>query len=381
MPRLRWPAAVFVAWLAAGAGAQPAEGGGVAFSGHYRNAVLASRTTLGGVERYRLDANRLRLEWQGQLEPGARIEFQYDNEVLLGSYLGTRQFALERDLPRRTYLDLEGDYARAGEALGRHRIRRATLTLSAGATDLRLGRQRVAWGTGRIFSPLDLLNPVHPTALEPGEREGVDALVVEHKRSAVSRASFVWAPARAARDHALVQWHANAAGVDYSVTGGQVREGRLVGVDLAGQVGGAGLRAEWTATRSPAGATVQRVLLGWDYAFANSLALTVELHHDGAGSRDPARYDFAGLLAGRRQAVGRRYAGLHARYEITPLLRWDNWLAHNLVDRSWYYSPRLTWSVRENFDLVLGAQLHAGGAATEFGRRANLRFAWAQWFF
>ena len=380
MPSPRACLAPLLVCAAFGAAAQEEEPGGVRFSGHYKNTIAGSRTTFGD-ERYTLDANRLRLEWKGQVRPGLGIEVQYDNEVLVGDYLRTRQFQLESSLPRRTYWGLEGVYARGDEVLARHRLRRGAVTLSRGATDLRVGRQRVAWGTGRFWSPLDLLNPVNPTALEPGEREGADAVLLEHKRSAVSRASFVFAPVRDRRDYVLAQWHGNIRGADYSITAGQVPEGKMLGVDAAGQLGGSGIRAEWTVTRVTDGGTPHRVLLGWDYAFANTLTLSAEIYFDGAGSADPSRYDVAGLLNGRRQTVGRRYAGLYTRYEFTPLLKWESWLASNLDDRSTYFSPRITYSVRENLDLAIGAQLHAGRRGTEFGERRNLRFAWLQWFF
>lgn len=382
MPRQASVAGIVLASLAGTvpAPAQEPTASGVAFSGHYKNTAISSTTSLEGEQHYTVDVNRLRLEWKGQLRPSVGIEVQYDNEVLLGNYVATREFQLQSEA-RRTYWDLESAYARQGEALGRHRIRRAAVTLSRGATDLRIGRQRVAWGTGRFWSPLDLLNPVSPTALEPGERDGVDALLLEHKRSAVSRVSFAYAPVRSGRDFALAQWHANRSGFDYSVTAGQARDGRLLGVDVAGQLGAAGIRGEWTVTRQDTGGTPHRLLLGWDYAFANTLTLTAELFYDGSGTRDPARYDSAGVLAGRRQNVGRRYAGFYTRYELTPLLKWENWLARNLDDRSWYVSPRLTYSLRQDLDLAAGAQLYGGQRSSEFGQRRNLWFAYAQWFF
>lgn len=361
---------------------EPADssGGGLAFSGHYRN-LAARSTTTGDNERFFLDANRLRLEWKAQLRPHVALEVRYDNEVFLGDYLRTRQFAVECAQPRRTYWDLESVYATGKQVQARHRLHRVNVTLTRGATDLRLGRQRIAWGTGRFWSPLDLLNPVSPTALEPGEREGVDAVLVEHKRSAVSRISAVYAPVHGRRDHVLAQWHDNRSAIDYSVTAGQVPDGKLVGVDVAGQVGGAGVRAEWTATRSAGGGTPHRILLGWDYAFANTLTLTAEVYFDGSGSSDPRQYQLAALLAGQRQTVGRRYAGLYLSYELTPLLKTQNWLAVNLDDRSRYLSPRLVYSATENLELSAGAQLFAGPAASEFGRRRNLYFVSLQRFF
>lgn len=369
------------AWLAAAASAQDAGQGAVTFSGHLKSTLAAARTSLGPPQSYVLDANRLRLELKGQVTPNLGVDLQYDNELLLGTYVGTPEFAVRSRQPRRTAWDLDQVYARGGKLQGRHALRRAAATVSAGATDLRIGRQRVAWGTGRFWSPLDLLNPVDPVALEPGERQGVDALLVEHKRSATSRASLVYAPARQGRDHVLAQWHANARGVDYSLTAGRVPEGTLAGVDVAGQIRGAGIRAEWTVTHAADGQRPQRVLLGWDYAFPNTFALTAEFYYDGSGTDDPARYDLAGLLAGRRQTVARRYAGLSTRYELTPLLRWENWLVRNVDDRSWYVSPRLTWSLRQDLDLAAGVQTFGGPARSEFGVRRTLWFAYAQWFF
>jgi hypothetical protein len=150
---------------------------------------------------------------------------------------------------------------------------------------------------------------------------------------------------------------------------------------VTAQVGGAGVRAEWAFARPQRSGQQHRLMLGWDYAFANTLTLTAEFFHDSSGERNPARYDLAALLAGRRQTLATRYLGLFASYEVTPLLKWTQWAAINLDDRSAYLSPRLTYSLREDVDLVVGAQLRRGAAGTEFGVRRNLYFAWLQWFF
>ena len=360
--------------------AQP-DPSGVKFSGYAKTMPVAGHSALGQRDAYSVDANRLRLEWKGPLSTFAAIEVQYDNELLIGNYVRTPDFLLQSRQPRRTYWDLESVYVQHGDVYGRHFINRGALTLTRGDTDLRMGRQRVTWGTGRFWSPLDLLNPVNPIALEPGEREGVDALLLEHKRSAVSNVSFVYAPVHDGRDQALARWHANVSGFDYSFVGGRARSGPLLGADLAGQIGGAGVRAEWSWLRDDAAGAAQRLLLGLDYAFANTLTVTAELYHDGTGASDPMQYDLAGFLAGRRQTLARNYAGAYARFDFTPLVRGESWLVRNLDDRSWYVSPRLTWSVRQSVDLALGAQLFGGTAASEFGRRGSVGFAYAQWFF
>ncbi|MEJ7930218.1 hypothetical protein WG922_09545 [Ramlibacter sp. AN1015] len=370
------------AW-AQGADAPATQGqqGAVEFSGSLRNMLTSSETSVGPVRDYTLDASRLRLEWRGQVNRALRVDFQYDNEVLAGDYLSTPQYRLEEALPRRTYWHLEDVYASGGNYVAQHRIRRANLTFSRGETDLRAGRQRIAWGNGRFWSPLDVLNPFSPVTLDPGEREGVDALLLEQKRSAVSRWSLAYAPTRTSSAHVLAQWHGNASGADYSLVGGRFDGGGLLGADISTEVRGAGVRAEWAMGRPQGSATHQRLMLGWDYAFANTLTLTAEFYYDGSGSRSAATYDVAGLAAGRRQTLATRYLGLYAGYELTPLWKSANWLVLNVDDSSIYLSPRLTYSLRENLDLAIGAQLHAGGARSEFGSRKHLWFAYAQWFF
>lgn len=126
-------------------------------SGYYKNMLLRSETLAG--ERYTVDLNRLRLELKGQLAPVVSFDVQYDNEVLLGSYLRTTQFQLQKDQPPPQYWSAQANYVDRPGLYGVHSLYRAQLQFSFGDTDLRIGRQRIAWGTGRFWSPLDLLNP------------------------------------------------------------------------------------------------------------------------------------------------------------------------------------------------------------------------------
>lgn len=361
--------------------AQAAEEG-LKFSGYYKNLLMSSETVLGAPERYALDLNRLRLELKGKLAEGAALDLQYDNELLLGDYLRTGQFASQKDLAPDQYWDLESNYIERRSYYGRHRLYRGSVTLSSGETDLRLGRQRVAWGTGRFWSPLDLLNPFSPIALEREERVGVDAALIEHKLGPLSRVGAVYAPRHdAGESSAAVNWHSNASGLDYSLVAGRFRREHVVGADVATQIGGAGLRAEITQNRRDAAPDYRRAVLALDYAFPNTLTLSGELYYNGAGTEDRAAYDFASLFAGRVQNVGRRYFGGYLAYEITPLLKWTNYLVLNLGDGSRFFAPALIFSLRPNLDLSLGAQFFAGSAGSEYARLNDLYYAQVQGFF
>ena len=362
------------------AGPAQAQSSPVQWSGHYKNLLVRSDTWAG--EPFTLDVNRLRIELKGSIAPALRFDLQYDNELLLGSYLRTAQFAQQKDVPPPQYWRADANTFETSRAYGTHRLYRATLAISAGDTDLRIGRQRVAWGTGRFWSPLDVLNPVSAIALERDERLGVDALLAEHKFGPLSRLAAVAAPSRSSgRSTAALQWHDNLRGLDYSLIGGRMLGRRMWGFDLAGQMGQAGIRSEVTRERPAGGSAYTRVLIGADYAFSNTLAITTELFFNGAGARDPAGYDFRALMSGAVAALGRRYAGVHASCEITPLLKWDGDVVTNLADRSRYLSLGLTYSLQTNLDLRLGMQRFSGAAGTEYSRPPDALYAQVQAFF
>jgi hypothetical protein len=351
-------------------------------SGYYKNLLTDSRTVIPAGDSYQLDLNRLRLELKGQLAQAVALDLEYDNEVLLGSYLDTQQFGLQKMLPSPHYWDLEHTYADSGSLYGRHELYRAFLTLTAGRTDMRIGRQRIGWGTGRFWSPLDILNPFSPIQIEREERIGVDAALIEYKVGALSRLGAVYAPQHDSRDSsgALI-WHDNRFGMDYSIMAGRFGQERVVGADVATQLGNAGVHGELTQVRREDGTRYARALLGLDYAFVNTLTFGGELYYNGAGTSDRAAYDFASLFAGRIQNVGRRYAGAYASYELTPLLKWTNYFVANLSDQSTFFSPSLTYSLQSNLDLTLGVQWLQGRADTEYGRLNDTYYAQLQWFF
>lgn len=356
--------------------------GSVKFSG-YAKSILGQSSTLIGPERdYTLNLNRLRLQLQGPLAPKLVIDLQYDNEVLLGNYLNTSQFQLQKQIVLSQYWKGDSYYVDNASVVGRHRLYRASMTFSQGDTDIKFGRQRIAWGTGRFWSPLDILNPIAPTQLEREERPGVDAVLIEHKLGPLSKLGLVYAPQHDSRKASMAaQFHGNVSKVDYSIVWGKFQQDHIMGIDMATQLGNAGIRGELTYTRPGAGKAYRRTLIGIDYAFVNTLTLSAEWFYNGRGMANQANDDFNALIAGRVQSLGRHYAGLYAGYEITPLLKWNNYVVFNRNDHSHYFSPSLAYSVRENLEWTIGVQQFGGASGSEYGRMPNFYYTDLQWFF
>lgn len=348
-------------------------------SGSYLNLLSRSRTVIPPAQAFTIDLNRLRLRIQGEPIRRFSVDVQDDNEALLGSYLRTAQYALIKDRDR---LALDHDYGASDNVVLRHRLYRGTVSWSGPVVDVTIGRQRVPLGTGQFWSALDLLNPIDPTRLERDYRAGVDAVLIERKLGALARLDAVYAPATARSRSVVAGYaHGNLRGWDYSLLVGTFRGDEAIGADFSGSSGGLGIRGEATITRPASGPTYGRALIGVDYGFRNTLTVTLELYYHGQGASDPARYDFAAVVAGRTLNVARNYGATALSYEITPLAKLAVYTVLNIDDRSGVLWPRVEYSVASNFDVAAGLQRFVGGPQTEYGRLSNLLHGEARWFF
>lgn len=351
------------------------------FKGYYKSLLATSRTVIGTAEDYTVDINRLRLELRGRPVGWLDYELQYDNEALLGSYLNTEQFALLSMSTAPSYWDLDDDYLDRSSIRMRHRVYRGLVNITAGNTKLGLGRQRIAWGSGRLWNPTDLLNPYNPTQLEFQERVGVDAALFDYSLGPLSHLSAVYAPQRDASDSRAVRFSVNVSQTDLAAMVGQFRGWDVVGAEFAGRLAAAGIHGEVAYTRTDDSHTFTRAVLGFDYAFPNTLTIGAELYWNGQGTAHRHEYDIASLIAGRIQNVARRYVGGLVRHEITPLWRSDNVFIWNADDSSRFIAPALLYSIREGLDLGIGMQLYGGSDTSEYGRFENIYYASVQWFF
>lgn len=352
----------------------------IAFKGYYKNLLTHSRTIYPAEENFTLDLNRLRIEAQGQLPDWLSYDIQYDNEVFLGSYLDTAQFQITKTLKPNTYWDLEDDYADRGSLYARHRLYRGYVTIKSSAADVFVGRQRIAWGTGRFWNPTDLFNPLNPIQLEREERTGVDAVLAERSFGPLTKLSAAYAPTDSYSNSAI-RFSGNTTDTDFSVMTGRFQRDHVFGFDLAGHLGQSGIRAEATRTQPDLGNRYTRAVIGAEYAFQNTLTLSGEYYYNGAGAVNRLNYDFPHLLAGDIQNVARHYIGGYAKYEFTPLLRTENYVIVNLDDNSRFVAPALIYSVTSNLEWAVGVQLFHGDNGSEYGALHNVYYTQLQWFF
>ncbi len=353
-------------------------------SGYYKNLFVNSRTLniFTPQQSYNLDLNRLRLELRGDLGEESSFNVQYDNEVLLGSYLKTNQFLAQKKLSSDTYFKLDKNFVDTTSVYARGGLYRAYVDTRVADVDIRVGRQRIAWGSSLFWSPVDIINPFNPTQIEREERVGVDAVVVDWNYNDLSKVSMVYAAHDGSvRNTSAIRWSTNIKRYDWSVTAGQFRDDTVVGIDFAGQLGAVGMRGEWTQTSSPIDGQYQRAVFGADYSFPNTLTFMVELYYNGQGKSDISNYDFNRLLSGKTQSLARRYLGALVGYDLSTLWKLENYYIQNLDDKSEFLYLRLVISVTDNIELSAGTQLYKGKSGSEYGALEDNMTFQMQWFF
>lgn len=356
----------------------------IEINGYYKILLAGSRTLplYPPQQSYWVDLNRLRLEFKGKFNDSTRFNLAYDNEIFLGNYLETGQFAAQKNMTTDNYFNLNQVYLDNNSVFARHRLYRAYIDKRLRQVDLRIGRQRVAWGSGLFWSPVDIINRFDSTQIERDERPGVDSVLADWDYGQLSRLSLVYAAhASPVRATTAGRWRTNVGGYDLGITAGQFRNEDMVGMDFAGQWKAVGLRGEWTQTSSSVDGDYQRVLLSADYTAPNTLSVYAELYFNGQGQSDPVSYQFSRLFNGDIQNLAQKYFGLMVAYDLTPLVKLQNYYIHNFDDRSEFLYSRLVYSASENIEWTGGIQLFAGGPGTEYGTFENIALIQFQRYF
>jgi hypothetical protein len=293
----------------------------------------------------------------------------------------------------RTYFDWERRFVDEPRCQLVSTLDRVWLDLESGPVQVSLGRQRVAWGTGLVWNPIDILNPSSPLDFDNQEKPGTDAGRMQVYLGPSSKVDVAVAPARRADDAvALAQVVANRAGYDWIAIAGRRGPYAVLGAAWSGSMGGGGFRGEALGSiprrglRLEGSADEERnnlvASVDGDYTFPSSLYL----HGAALFNRLGATGEAGGarlLDAYRRGWLTPARASLFAEAarDLGPLVRADITGILDPGDRSWYAGPTLTWSVVANLDLSASGLVFGGASGTEFGDDGEILMARFQWSF
>jgi hypothetical protein len=257
-----------------------------------------------------------------------------------------------------------------------HNLDRLSVTVKMKFGDLIIGRQPVAWGSGRVTNPTDVIAPFTFHELDKEERFGVDAVRMKVPLGRLSELDFGYVFGRDFRFNSsafFLKAKVNALKTDVSVLLLGFQEDVLVGLDVARSLGGSGVWLEAAYVfpgalnrDQPKGDDYVRLTAGIDRSLSGRLYGFLEYHYSSAGASRPA--DYISLFSqpaytrGTAYLLGRHYLSAGLTFQVSPLIPFTGLVIWNVSDGSLAISPQAEYNVAENIYLGAGAYLGLGRA-------------------
>jgi len=317
---------------------------------------------------------RLRLELDGGRALGdADLSWRiaYDNEIIGGGLVKSPEFAPLRTAIEPTLFDGGRDATSGGSYLWRHKIFRASVAYETNDWRVILGRQRVAWGSGRVWNPTDRFNPTSATALEAGQKTGSDAISAERFVERFGSLQMVFAPGVAKRGvsrKVAVRWRDTIGETDYAILAGGIENEPVIGLDLAGNLSWGGWHLETTAGWPKQSPRYAQMAIGIDAIFQpefldQSVAFSLEYFRNGAATGNAP----IGLAPDRINSRHRDLWAFTTGYDITYIWRAGFTALFDTQNGSRVVIPSLSWSASQDVDVSFSAQFFQGDATSEYG--------------
>lgn len=365
--------------------------------------VFGAEAPAGLFPDYQFSSNRLRLDMQWQHSQQVRLESALDYQLLWTEPEGILPLT-SNGINRKLDLDTTWQIDNAWDS--RLQVDQLNLRFNFPAMNLVVGRQAIGFGRIVIFSPLDIIAPFPPDALDTDVRPGIDAVraTTYYGQNGQLGGVFVWGD-QPRHNSWLAIWSDNRHGLDLLAIGGSLRARTMAGVGLAGSLGTLGLKAEVAVyngqrTGQPFEDLYPTFAIGameaW-YRFENGLTLIGQYLYNGPGSADPGEYPrvaaSAPLREGLTALLGRNYLLAAPSYELHPLATLQGLMIWNLDDDSLLFRPTLVFEAGDNLSLEFFCTFNTGQEPvvnnvflppvprSEFGLRGDSGGVFLKYFF
>jgi len=350
-----------------------------------------------------------------RITPRLSAALAYDHELRAGR-LGTFEAQLGRAIDTQQWAPLDWTITESDSFSWDHLFYRLYLDYESEHVGVTLGRQRVPWGVGRLWNPIDRFNAIGPLAIESDQSGGVDAVNARLRFSGFTYLQGVYAAAEDSDNQSYAaRLHGVFRDVDYSLVAGVFEKALTVGFDLDGNLGDAAARVEVVWTHSDreirpigSGAASElgdfwQVVVSVDYLFDVGTGLYGLVEHLYNGNALGFGYGLAGPLLpffeetedglfvkftsnarfGGSRVVTRseNLTGVMLGYDFTPEIRGELLAIYDWNGTSASFFPTIRYDALAWLELTLGVQLFAGPRLSEFGDLEPLGYLFAEVFF
>ncbi len=267
-----------------------------------------------------------------------------------------------------------------------HRLDRFNLTYAPSWGTLRIGRQALTWGNGRLFNPMDLFNPFAPTSVQKDYKAGADMLHLqlpvkssEVQLLCVPRRNLNNGDVQSDLSSLAAKWHTAWVGLEWDLMATRHYNDDLFGIGATGYLGGAAWRVDTIYTllnddlsRDDFLQIVANIDYAWQWGGKNVYGL-IEFFYNGLGKVEDYDQAMADPLLSQRLdrgemfTLGKTYLAGQLQIELHPLVQTFWTTIINLNDPSGIFQPQLVWDAATDLQLIFGTSLYWGGTGSEYG--------------
>lgn len=264
-----------------------------------------------------------------------------------------------------------------------HFIDRLYIRQSFAFGNLIVGRQRIQWGSGRVWNPTDLFNPINPANFFKIEKDGADAVSFNYYLGSFTDLNLVYNPTgKIGEGNFGARFRTNYSEYDIAFISGYFDKRFVGGLDIAGNFYGAGVRFEGIFSgKSESRESYTRFIAGIDNQFSSKLYLMMEYQFNGEGELHPESYDISSLSTGKIINLSRNYLNLGLNYQYNPLLVLGCSLLKNINDGSGFLGLKANYDLISNLTLVAGGQISFGDLNSEYNLYGSSYYIQTNYFF
>lgn len=327
--------------------------------------------------------NRIRLSPEFEYRDILLVHVDYDNEIITGNYLKSTEFDLFwRTNDYNELIDFTYEPHYSQDIYYRTKIHNAYAKVIFGDLTATIGRQQIRFGSGRLWNPLDIFNPISPTEIEGAEEQkGTDALRLEYYPAMSTEITLAIAPKRVEDDikktdaeHADVisRIKTTIENTDLAVLGGRVSRRYMAGGDISYILFDGMLTASILYSSPEYGEPFFQGHCGYEYNFRSGIYFLAEYFYNENGLNynqdlmtayfiiyggfdnllsEETRQEYYERLSGRFLTFNQHYTGIAIGYDITPLLRGDLFSIYDFQGTGVFVTPSLKYNALQNLDV------------------------------
>ncbi len=273
-----------------------------------------------------------------------------------------------------------------GKFAALHRLDRLSISYTGDKIVMRAGRQAITWGNGFFFSPMDIVNPFDPAAIDTEYKAGDDMLYGQYlndngndfQAAMVFRRNLLTGAVESGQHTAAIKYHGISGEWEYDLLIADSYDNATLGIGGNRSIGGAIIRGDLVFTDDESGTTtefVSNLTYSWVWGSKN-VSGVIEYYFNGFGQKDGqySPVDLAEnpellrrLVRGQSFSLGRHYIAGGLNIELTPLWMLTPNIFANIEDGSALFQLVTRNNLGENTEFLGALNLPLGPDGSEYG--------------